>query len=130
MFVGGDQSGDLSNSSFIPTHVRNHGALGDYIYEKRSSLKMGDTPSVLYMLNNDVDDPTKPGWGGAYVLKSEHPNWWTDNPDPEFSEGEFEGAKTVSRWREEFLQDWQSRMDRCLGIVPSPGGCTISATLY
>jgi pectate lyase/predicted neuraminidase/lysophospholipase L1-like esterase len=119
MFVGGDQSGDLGNDTFISTHVRNHGALGDYIYEKRSSLKMGDTPSVLYVLNNQVDDPTKPGWGGAYVLKSGHPNWWTDNPDSALSEDGYEGAKTVNTWREAFLRDWQSRMDRCLATAQS-----------
>ncbi|HAV64028.1 MAG TPA: hypothetical protein DCY13_16885 [Verrucomicrobiales bacterium] len=41
-------------------------------------------------------------------------NWWTDDPAPQFSEGPHHGAKTVSRWREEFLKDFAARMDRCL----------------
>jgi hypothetical protein len=44
---------------------------------------------------------------------SNYPNWWTDNPNPEFAEGEHIGAKTVSRWREEFLADFAVRMNRC-----------------
>jgi hypothetical protein len=40
-------------------------------------------------------------------------NWWTDDPAPEFAEGPHIGAKTVSRWREEFLRDFAARMDRC-----------------
>lgn len=41
------------------------------------------------------------------------PNWWTDNPNPEYAEGPHAGAKTVSRWREEFLRDFAVRMERC-----------------
>jgi hypothetical protein len=42
-----------------------------------------------------------------------HPNWWTDNPAPEYAEGGHIGAKTVNRWREEFLRDFAARMLRC-----------------
>jgi len=41
------------------------------------------------------------------------PNWWTDDPNPEVAEGPHQGAKTVSRWRHEFLQDFADRLDRC-----------------
>ena len=41
------------------------------------------------------------------------PNWWTDNPNPEYAEGPHAGAKTVSCWREEFLRDFAVRMERC-----------------
>jgi hypothetical protein len=42
-----------------------------------------------------------------------HPNWWTDDPDPVAAEGIHSGAKSVNRWRAEFLQDFAARMDRC-----------------
>lgn len=45
---------------------------------------------------------------------SKYQNWWTDNPNPEFVEGEHIGAKTVSRWRDEFLNDFAKRMERCV----------------
>jgi hypothetical protein len=41
------------------------------------------------------------------------PNWWTDTPAPALSEGNHLGAKTVSRWREDFLRDFAARMERC-----------------
>ena len=42
------------------------------------------------------------------------PNWWTDNPNPEYAEREHIGAKTVSKWREWFLKDFAKRMERCI----------------
>jgi hypothetical protein len=47
-----------------------------------------------------------------------HPNWWTDDPDPAVAEGIHHGAKTVSRWREEFLRDFAARMKRCASPAP------------
>ena len=41
------------------------------------------------------------------------PNWWTDNPAHELAQGSQQGAKTVSRWREDFLRDFAARMERC-----------------
>jgi hypothetical protein len=40
------------------------------------------------------------------------PNWWTDDPSPGVLEGEHQGARTVSRWREDFLRDFADRMNR------------------
>ncbi len=42
-----------------------------------------------------------------------HPYWWIDDPNPELAEGVHPGAKSVSRWREAFLNDFAKRMDRC-----------------
>ena len=42
------------------------------------------------------------------------PNWWTDDPDPAVAEGPHHGARTVSRWRREFLAEFAARLDRCL----------------
>jgi hypothetical protein len=47
-----------------------------------------------------------------------YPNWWTDDPDPRWSEGTNQGARTVSRWREEFLRDFAARMVRCQSPRP------------
>lgn len=41
------------------------------------------------------------------------PNWWTDDPDPRWREGNDQGAKTINRWREEYLRDFAARMKRC-----------------
>ncbi len=50
----------------------------------------------------------------AQTPSSRLPNWWTDDPSSCLSEGPHQGAKSVSRWREDFLQDFANRMDWCL----------------
>ncbi len=114
MYMGGEQSGDLGNESFPSKHVRGHGALGGLFWRKMRRIKMGDTPSVLYLLRGDPDDPAEPHWGGAFVKTSHGPRYWTDNPDPQLKTRNRAGAVTVSRWREAYLRDWQRRMDRCV----------------
>lgn len=219
-FNGGNQTGDLGNQSFVQTHIKGHGALGDFFCQfLEQTIKMGDTPSVAYLLRGDPEDPALPHWGGqfapvharpnaifhrnttlkdqvemftiiefvfrgpvidvdedtpiftmlvkgqefpgyyvghgeyrirfmpkslgkwSYLIKSElpeldgqhgefvsvpesphkygrdplsFPNWWSDCLEPELKEGIIAGAKTVNQWREEFLRDFQQRMDRCL----------------
>ena len=111
-YVGGDQAGDLGNKAFLDAHVQGHGALGRLLVEKLGAIKMGDTPSVLYLLAGDADDPAGAHWGGSYAATGHGPHYWTDNPSAELAEGRYGGAKTVNRWREAFLRDWQRRMDR------------------
>jgi hypothetical protein len=41
------------------------------------------------------------------------PNWWTDDPSPKVAEGPHIGARTVSKWRKDFLSDFAGRMLRC-----------------
>jgi len=112
MYNGGKQDADLGNKTFPEAHVRGHGALGDYFWNAKRDIKMGDTPSVLYLLDGDPNDPTSESWGGSYVPLQGRPHWWVD--DPSRGTGNYPGAQTVSRWREMYLRDWQQRMDRCV----------------
>lgn len=216
-FTGGDQSGDFDNEAFVSTHVKGTGALGDYFATIASRIKMGDTPSVMYVLGADPDDPRAGSWGGSFVQASDRPrttfstrptaqdvveiysiveltrpstttsaptesasllvdrqefrgfrderngtwhflfspkdaktwtyqivssdpavngetgsftsvlpspersraasakflHWWIDDPDPRWREGNEQGAKTISRWRREFLGDFAQRLQRC-----------------
>jgi hypothetical protein len=41
------------------------------------------------------------------------PHWWTDDPSPALAEGKLLGAKTVNRWRADFLRDFAARLERC-----------------
>jgi hypothetical protein len=217
-FVGGNQTGEWGNQAFVSRHITGHGASGDYFASQlKGKIKMGDTPSVAWLLHGSPDDPAKPGWGGQfvrlqagrlssftrlttpadtaeafstveftlprpqgftdqhhaklvfdnripargtavgdglrfrfsprdakvwpYVIESDfaplhgqsgaftatpatpglassspppYPNWWIDDPSSATAEGVHPGAKSVSRWREDFLRDFASRMDRCL----------------
>lgn len=215
-FEGGDQSGEWGNSAFVAQHAKGHGALGDYFARQlRGVIKMGDSPSVAYVLGKTPENPGADSWGGHFVRAwdrrrktflrppsaadtvetfsilelvyraegatpgagaslavdgqefpgfvgsdgawhflfspkqtktwsysiasilpgvagqsgaftslnpafdpsgraTEHyPNWWTDDPDPRWAEGPHLGAKTVNRWRSEFLKDFARRLQRC-----------------
>jgi len=110
MYVGGVQNDDWGNRSFVAKHVRGHGALGDLFFSKKRDIKMGDTPSLLFLLRGRADDPTTAHWGGAYVKTDHGQHYWTDNPNRNFSEDSRAGAKTVNRWRVDYLADWRQRM--------------------
>jgi hypothetical protein len=49
----------------------------------------------------------------AQHSSAKFPNWWTDDPSPEVADRGHSGAKTVNRWREDFLRDFAIRMNRC-----------------
>ncbi len=113
-YMGGEQSGDLGNRTFVDAHIKGHGALGDYFAPlKGGKIKMGDTPTVSWLLRGTPEDPTKQSWGGQFVKHADRPNWWIDNPDPALKEADKPGAKTVNKWRKHYLRDFQKRMDRC-----------------
>jgi hypothetical protein len=115
MYIGGRQDGPWGNRTFLAEHVRGHGALGDLLVAKKADLKMGDTPSLLYLLRGNPGDPAGPHWGGAFAPTDHGPHYWTDDPKPAVRQGDHAGAKTVNRWRVDYLRDWQLRMDRALG---------------
>jgi len=112
MYVGGTQDGDLGNREFLARHVQNHGALGNLLVSKKDDIKMGDTPSVLYLLRGSPENPEDPSWGGSFIRPDATKPYWTDNPDPAWREGNYPGARTVNVWRQHYLRDWQDRMNR------------------
>ncbi|MBL8217337.1 MAG: DUF1593 domain-containing protein, partial [Bryobacterales bacterium] len=66
-FVGGNQTGDLGNAGFVTAHLAGHGALGDFFATQlKGTIKMGDTPSVGWLLHGNPEDPSQPGWGGRF----------------------------------------------------------------
>lgn len=121
MYQGGIQDGDLGNASFPENNIKGHGSLGALFMRKKADIKMGDTPSVLYLLNGDPGMPETSHWGGAFVrpLSDERSTYWHDNPDKAFFYEKMCGAKTVNLWRKDFLRDWKSRMDRVSTKKPS-----------
>jgi hypothetical protein len=102
----------LSNRGFIAASVAGHGSLGNFFVNKKPDIKMGDTPSVLYLLGpltggvGNGENPTIPGWGGAFVADSLRPSYWRCLDDKRSARA------TVSRWRAAYLGDWAARMDR------------------
>jgi hypothetical protein len=73
-FVGGNQAGEWGNAEFVHRHVAGRGALGEYFArgisfheQTRTTVKMGDTPTVAWLLRGEPAMPFQPGWGGRYV---------------------------------------------------------------
>jgi hypothetical protein len=73
-FVGGYQAGDFSAEAFAEKRAAGRGALGEFFAhgiifhgQKRTSLKMGDTPTFSWLLRGNPEMPFQPGWGGRYV---------------------------------------------------------------
>jgi Protein of unknown function (DUF1593) len=73
-FVGGDQEGEWGNKEFVARHVAGRGAIGAYFAEHLGGvIKMGDTPSVNWLLKGTPAEPTWPGWGGRFVRAWDRP---------------------------------------------------------
>jgi hypothetical protein len=67
-FVGGNQAGEWGNTAFVAAHLAGRGALGDFFATQlRGTIKMGDSPSVGWLLHGVPEDPSQPGWGGKFV---------------------------------------------------------------
>lgn len=62
------KEGEWGNAAFFEKHIKGVGALGtDFVHYYDGAIKMGDSPSVAYLLNGDPEDPEAPSWGGRYV---------------------------------------------------------------
>ncbi|HEX5789496.1 MAG TPA: DUF1593 domain-containing protein, partial [Woeseiaceae bacterium] len=232
-FVGGNQSGEWGNRGFVERHVVGQGALGEFFAGLlEGTIKMGDTPSVAWLLHGNPSDPAQPGWGGSFVRAwarphavfhgvttradaieqfgiaefvfrapggtagaaarlvidnqslagtpddegnlrfrfspkdarvyeyriesaqpaldglagaitatplpadaaadpdAGRPDWWTDDPDPSLAEDGHYGARTVSRWREDFLKDFAERLGRTRATAAPPAGGWSEAVLH
>ena len=67
-FNGGDMSGCWGNDTFVAEHAAGHGALGEYFAKHLGGvIKMGDTPTVSWLLRGDPTRPESDGWGGHFV---------------------------------------------------------------
>lgn len=112
MYMGGYHDNDYGNESFVKTAIKPFGAMGEFFFEQKADIKMGDTPSVLYLLNGDPSNPESESWGGQFQKTSHGPNYWTDIQNPDLIENGRAGAKTVNIWRKVYLDDWARRMQR------------------
>ena len=60
---------NLNGKNYYKNYINEAGFLGkDYKNNRyKGRLKMGDTPSLLYMMDGDPTNPMKESWGGSYV---------------------------------------------------------------
>ncbi len=111
MYMTGDVS--MQDGEWVKNHVHGHGALSD-CYQLNGhgtdGMKEGDSPSFLGLLQNGLNIPDKPewgGWGGRFRLLSGQ--LFIDAHD--FLDGTLNERHTVSRWRPAFQSDFMARLD-------------------
>jgi hypothetical protein len=135
-FPGADR--EVTSNEWLAKNIQQgHGSLGASYPDVAYGME-GDTPSFLNLINNGLNDPEHPnygGWGGRYefylptfedsntgMFKRE--NWpkdepetraiWTNANDSVFSpldkKGYVGNTETIWRWRREFQNDFAARM--------------------
>lgn len=66
-FMDEDSPEDLKEDAFYKNYIAGRGALGkDFIKYYEGRIKMGDTPSLAFLMNGDPNDPTGESWGGSF----------------------------------------------------------------
>jgi Protein of unknown function (DUF1593)/Domain of unknown function (DUF5060) len=62
----------VKKSDYYDRHINASGHLGrDFKNYYNGEVKMGDTPSLLYMMDGNPNEPTRESWGGSFE-KIEH----------------------------------------------------------
>jgi len=119
---------DIVDNPWLDKHIRqNHGPLGAE-HPHTEYLMEGDTPSFLGLVQNGLNSPERPdfgGWGGRYELyippfkkymyEPETRAIWTDTQDEVYSEHTEQhhtsNHATIWRWREAYQHDFAARID-------------------
>lgn len=58
----------LKGKAFYTNYIKGHGVMGaDFIKYYGGDIKMGDTPSLAYLMDGNPDDPTGESWGGSFT---------------------------------------------------------------
>ena len=129
---GADTS--LVRNPWLREHIiQDHGPLGAEYPEIKYAME-GDTPSFLSLINNGLNIPERPdygGWGGRYELytprhlpyrsfdhKEPEPRAiWTDAMDEVTGKDGriyIDNHASIWRWRDAYQHDFAARMDWCI----------------
>jgi hypothetical protein len=121
---GADSS--LVTNEWLDQNIRRKGPLGAE-YPRWEYLMEGDTPSFLNLINNGLNFPEHPnwgGWGGRYECYTPRPQKWHLQPEtrPIWTDADDEvlgvdgrwhddNHATIWRWRSAIQNDFAARMD-------------------
>lgn len=73
-FIHDSKKTDKFNTMYYDKCILGAGNLGkDFKNYYDGFVKMGDTPSLLYMMDGNPEDPTKESWGGSFEKMTESP---------------------------------------------------------
>lgn len=67
LFSNNKVADSVISSNYYDKYIKSGSHLGkDFKNYYNGEIKMGDTPSVLYMMDGDPDDPYRESWGGSF----------------------------------------------------------------
>ncbi len=117
---------EIVDNPWLDVHIRTKGPLGAQ-YPQVKFMMEGDTPSFLGLVDNGLNAPGHPdwgGWGGRYELYTPPMRPWFSEPEtrPIWTNAEDEvmgvdgnwhtsNKATIWRWREAYQNDFAARMD-------------------
>ena len=66
----------VKTTNYYAQYIRGAGYMGkDFIRYYGGNVKMGDTPSLLYMMDGDPNNPLKESWGGSFEKFNRSPRF-------------------------------------------------------
>jgi hypothetical protein len=67
-FMDSESPVDLKGKAYYGNYIKARGAMGKAFKNYyNGNIKMGDSPSVTYVVNGDPDDPMGESWGGSFT---------------------------------------------------------------
>ncbi|MCF2498259.1 nucleoside hydrolase-like domain-containing protein [Dyadobacter chenhuakuii] len=67
-FMDAGSPADITAEAYYPNYIKGRGAMGkDFIKYYKGNIKMGDTPSLAYVMHGNPDQPTGESWGGSFT---------------------------------------------------------------
>lgn len=67
-FSNTSSTDDLNSKNYYNKYISGAGEMGKaFINYYKGAPKMGDTPSLLYMMDGDPNNPLRESWGGSFV---------------------------------------------------------------
>lgn len=80
-FIANYKQQDEFNAGYYDTFIHGRGNLGNDFYNYlKGNTKLGDTPSLLYMMDGNPNDPIKESWGGSFTKFTHSPRIIYDRP--------------------------------------------------
>lgn len=83
-FIGSDKDNSKYQAPFWKDYMKDHGVMGnDFQNYYKGIVKMGDTPSLLYLMGPDgadVDNPEAEHWGGQFEAMRQSPKYIISGP--------------------------------------------------
>ncbi|MPR37335.1 DUF1593 domain-containing protein [Cytophagaceae bacterium SJW1-29] len=67
-FMDPESPKNITSKAFYGNYIQGRGAMGkDFINYYKGDIKMGDTPSLAYLMKGNPDNPTGESWGGSFT---------------------------------------------------------------